>query len=47
MRDLEKAYGLVSREQVHMDLIKELRGKLVTGIAKPEVVKLIHLLERY
>lgn len=48
MRDLEKAYGLVTKEQLHKDLIKELREKLRNNtITKPETVRLIHLVERY
>lgn len=48
-RELERRHGLLTKEEQHQDMIRDLRRKLVGGggLTKQEVVRLVHLVEKY
>jgi len=48
-RELERRHGLLTKEEQHRDMIRDLRRKLVGGggLTKQEVVRLVHLVEKY
>lgn len=50
MRELEKQFGLVTKEQLHLDMFTDLRKKMTydtTSMAKADVIKFVYLAEKY
>lgn len=47
-RELERRHGLLTKEEQHQDMLRDLRRKLGGGaMTKQEVVRLVHLREKY
>jgi hypothetical protein len=49
-RELEKRYGLLTKEEQHQDMLRELRKKLIENsgsMTKQDAIRLIHLREKY